>query len=310
MVHRSYVVQAQVLTEINSNEYSRITLDRLSNLNRNYPSISVTALPLSGVYSRYLFGFDKIDESLYVLNNETKYKDYLYFNENLKATIYNSIGLNDSAAYYSELAYNKLPGNPSHYEQYLKTLLKRKDTIQILNSFKNVNFKKDYQFGKIFLAGCLNLNFNNNTIKAYADTINSLYPDNTEIRVLTQYTLFGENNVKKALDLSLQATDLVSKNNFKDALFIFQNASELNPMDYTHFENAGFCAFKLNNFEEAINNFLIVIDSLNPGTGKSEYLLGLSYSKTGNSKMACKYLYQSTKHNFKPAFSNYARICK
>ena len=160
------------------------------------------------------------------------------------------------------------------------------------------------------MAGCLNLNFNNNTIKAYADTINSLYPDNTEIRVLTQYTLFGENNVKKALDLSLQATDLVSKNNFKDALFIFQNASELNPMDYTHFENAGFCAFKLNNFEEAINNFLIVIDSLNPGTGKSEYLLGLSYSKTGNSKMACKYLYQSTKHNFKPAFSDYARICK
>ena len=309
-IHKSYILQASILTEINSNQYTENTYNRLKTTNTNFPSVSVTTLPMSGVLARYHYAFGNIKESLDVINNQTIFKDYIYFNENLKAIIYNELNVRDSSYYYAKMAHINLPGNANHYEQYVKNLVALKDSSELIKSFDPLKFKKDFQFSKVFLAACLALKVDKTQILKQLDFIQVNYNDNSEIRLMTEYLRYGIDNVQKAIQLSQLADQNFDSNKIDKALELYIQASKLNPSSYTNFENAGFCYFKLNKYEESIPYFQKVITDLNPNTGKSEYLLGTVFLELGEKEKACNYLYKSSKLNFKAALSAYARICK
>ena len=57
--------------------------------------------------------------------------------ESLKAEIYHSLGIRDSSYYFSKLAYEGLPQNAKHYQQYIKELVYRKDYDKINEIFVN-----------------------------------------------------------------------------------------------------------------------------------------------------------------------------
>ena len=309
-IHKSYILQASILTEINSNQYTENTYNRLKTTNTNFPSVSVTTLPMSGVLARYHYAFGNIKESLDVINNQTIFKDYIYFNENLKAIIYNELNVRDSSYYYAKMAHINLPGNANHYEQYVKNLVALKDPSELIKSFDPLKFKKDFQFSKVFLAACLALKVDKTQILKQLDFIQANYNDNSEIRLMTEYLMYGMENVQKSIQLSQLADQNFDSDKINQALDLYIQASKLNPSAYTNFENIGFCYFKLAKYQEALPYFLRVVEELNPKTGKSEYLLGNTYFQLGNKKKACTYLYRSTKLNFKASFSDYSRICK
>lgn len=309
-IHKSFILQASILSEINSNKFTDNTYNRLKSTNIKFPSVSVTTLPMSGVLAKYHYAFGNIQEALDVLNTQASYKDYIYFNENLKSIIYNELKLRDSSFHYARLAFTNLPGNANHYEQYVKNLVALKDSTALINSFRPSSFIKDYQFSKVFLSACLALDIRDELIVEELDLIKKYYSSNSEIKLMVEYLQHGIDNVNQSIELTKMA-DLKFDNNLLDqALKLYVEATNLNPSAYTNFENAGFCYFKLNKFKESIPFFQKVIEDLNPMTGKSEYLLGNAFFELGDNEKACNYLHKSSKLNFKPAFSEYARICK
>jgi tetratricopeptide (TPR) repeat protein len=208
------------------------------------------------------------------------------------------------------MAHINLPGNANHYEQYVKNLVALKDPSELIKSFDPLKFKKDFQFSKVFLSACLALNISKNQILEQLDFIESYHIENSEVRLMTEYLRYGIENVQRSIQFSQLADQNFDSGKINEALDLYIKASKLNPSAYTNFENIGFCYFKLENYREAIQYFLQVVEELNPKTGKSEYLLGNAYFQLGNKKKACTYLYRSTKLNFKASFSDYSRICK
>ena len=310
MIHRSYVVQTAILSELNTNKFSSNTFDLLKYMNRSYPNVTVTSLPMSGVYARYLFSFDDTKTALEVIDNETEFKDYTYYAENLKAIIYRSIGIQDSSFYYAKQAYLNMPGNANHYEQYIRSLLAQKDSLSIVSSLKNVSYKSDVQFAHVFMSACLSLNFSNDSVKYYSKEFKKLYSNNEEASLMADYLVYGQKNIQISFEIAKQAQSFFENENYEKAEELFNYAIELNPVDYSNFENLGFTYFKTGRYSEAIEMFKKVIDDFSPKTGKSEYLLGLSYENIGDNKLACKFLYESEKFNFKLAFSESLRLCK
>ena len=310
MIHRSFVVQTSILSELNTNKFSSNTFELLKYMNRSYPNASVTSLPMSGIYARYLFSFDETKSALEVLNNEVEFKDYTYYGENLKAIIYRSIGIQDSSFYYSKLAYTNMPGNANHYEQYVKSLLSKKDTLSIVSSLKDVNYKSDIQFAQVFMSACLSLNFSNDSVKKYSKELKNIFLESDEVSLMADYLVYGQKNIQISFDIAKQAQSYFENANFEKSEELFKYAIELNPVDYSNYENLGFTYFKLAHYSDAIQMFEKVISEFSPKTGKSEYLLALSYQNIGDNKSACRLLNESQKFNFKLAFSESLRLCK
>lgn len=310
MIHRSYVIQTSILSELNTNKFTSNTFELLKYMNRDYPNISVTSLPMSGIYARYLFAFDDTNQALEVLNNESNFKDYTYYGENLKAIIYRSIGVQDSSFHYSKLAYSNMPGNANHYEQYIKSLLSQQDSLSIVSSLKDVNYKSDVQFAQVFLSACLSMNISNDSVMKYSKELKDIYSESDEVSLMADYLVYGQQNIQISFEIAKQAQSYFENENFDKSEELFKYAIELNPEDYSNYENLGFTYFKLEKYSLAIEMFEKVISDFSPNTGKSEYLLALSYNNIGDNVKACKLLYDSQKLNFKLAFSEAMRLCK
>ena len=292
-VYRSYVLQASILTEINSGSYNEGTLNKLTNINKQFPNITITSLPIQAIYGKYLFAFDRYSEALDA-TNKINFTDYSHFSSNLKAIIYNKLGVQDSALFYSKLAFSNLPGNVTHFEQYIRALYKNMDSDEIISAYKKTLFSKDEQFPTIFFPTVLALGVKNDSILNYlAKKAKVDYPSSDKVRMFADYVLYGEDNVKNAVQKSEEASILVSNKDYQSALELYKEAINLNPSDYTHYENSGICNYYLSDFNSAIPFFQKVIDSFNINNGKSEYFLGLSYNTIGKKDLACKTLYNS-----------------
>ena len=104
-------------------------------------------------------------------------------------------------------------------------------------------------------------------------------------------------SVNKSLDLEDQATREYNNSNFNLAAKIYEEASELNPINSDLFENSGISYFQASDYDNALRMLSKVTDSLskiNPKTGKSEFVMSQSYYNLGDFVRACDYAYKSS----------------
>ena len=87
-------------------------------------------------------------------------------------------------------------------------------------------------------------------------------------------------------------------------------AINLNPIEYTHYENAGISNYKFGYYDRAITQLKYVIDSLNPKTGKSEFIIANLYKELEDYDNACKYIYLSSKLDYKDSYRLIGEYCK
>jgi Tfp pilus assembly protein PilF len=302
-------LQSDLIREFNENKYTDATLSKV--LNRKdflFPNLTATAMPLNVFYARYYHMSNDNITALKMLNTPLNDNPYLYTYETLKATIFQSLGVNDSALFYSKKAFYGLPGNAVNFELYVKSLLRLKDTLNIKKAFDDVSVKSDPQFWTLYFAAILNLKAENDTeLDNQANQAKKLFPSNDQVQVISNFIIYGQDNIE--LSVKYNDSALVSFNNkdFKKSALFYSLASKLNPSDYTFHENTGVSFYQLKEYENSLSYFKTVIDSLNPNTGKSEYLMGLSLIALGRNQEACSYLEKSTYLNFKPAFSELSK---
>ena len=118
-----------------------------------------------------------------------------------------------------------------------------------------------------------------------------------------------EERIQKAIEANKIASELYDSGKIRESAIKYAEASELNPLEYTYFENAGITNFQFGYFEEAIPFLQHVVDSINPGTGKSEFVLAQVYKELGDLDKACEYIYASSRFDYKESFRKIGEYC-
>ena len=109
-------------------------------------------------------------------------------------------------------------------------------------------------------------------------------------------------NVNESIRLDGEAEAKYLNSDFKSAGETYEKAGEYNPLEYSYFENAGISYFQSGYYDKAIKNLTKVIDSLNPGSGKSEFVIAQSYGELGNKTIACEYAIKSGEFDYRESF--------
>ena len=313
LVYKSYVVQYDLLSEFNSQKYTEETTASFNTLNTDFPNIGVTTIPIDHLISKYYFLSEDYEKAFSLIESGNKANPFLKAGALFKSEIYDHLGVRDSALFYSKEAFTKMPRTPRHFLFYAKNLVKVDSLNELLKAYKQIENENDTQFHSTFI-----VSLNEFIDVKKKDSLNGVvlklkqrFIDSEIIRVSVDHYLYGIDNVKKSIEFSKIANDFFSKSMFYESLNNFTEASELNPGDYTNFENTAYIYIQLEQYDKAIPILLDIIkNKFRSVKGKSEFLLGLSYVKTNNKEEGCKYLNISKKLNFPDSYSYINKFCK
>lgn len=307
--YHSAKIQNFVINELNSGgkTLKKSNYELLKNLDKSFPNLSATALPMYSVQALYDDAFGDTQSALINANKARGVNPYLMFNESVLAQIYKKIGLKDSAHFYSKTAYRNLPGNGKHFLQYANTLIEQNNFQELIPEYFNSKFKSDINFKKVFLGAVVGKNLLSRRIDSMA--IIEQYSKNDELRLLSLYVLNDKEPVKSAFKSTETAKKYVEINNYDKAIELYKSALINNPFDFKSTEELAFLLILQNRYKEAIKYLNQIVDNNYTNKTEAYYGLGLSYYDIGDNINACKYLEYAINFNSKKAQNLHEKIC-
>ena len=310
-IYDSYKIQALVTEDFNNRKYDKENFVYLQNTDIEFPNLSATAFPMYALLANYHLMFGENDEAIKLLDKNKNVNPFLRVKESIKAETYYRLGIRDSSYKYAKIAYEGLPKNARHFQQYLAELTWRKDIDEINRVFLKSKAKDNHEYWLFYFSAVINLkNDNSEKIDSLANVALSKFPKNDRIKTIAGYILYGQENIKKSYQLNQEAISSFENSDFQTAYTKFIEAAELNPIDYSFNENAGMSLIKMNDYQRATMYLKRSLNSKDKkDDGKTEYGLGLCYKELNQKSESCKYLTISMEKNYKPAFSLYAAIC-
>lgn len=114
------------------------TADEIMNI-PSIPNIGVTGIPIAALQANYFFSEARFNEAVKLLNEATLVNRYLHFSDFMMAKYFMSQKSYDSVYYYSKKAFYGWPKNIEHYKMFNNILVRRKDTLEILQAFDSIN---------------------------------------------------------------------------------------------------------------------------------------------------------------------------
>lgn len=256
-------------------------------VNPKFPSIPNLAennIPINDTKAWYLFRAQKYDEALYLLNQDKNANPYSMSKEWLKASIYTSRGMIDSAHYYSNKGFFIRPRSLSLFNIISRTSVPLNDTTTIQKAFKQYRKYRDEPHAwKIYMRSLFAVHYDRTELIQLADSLAKVYPNDGEI----QHTRFF-----------IRAGFAGMKRDFPEALENLLGIMKLNPNDFENMENIGLTYYFMQDYSSAAPFFKRVVDSRVYPNGKSEFYLGNCLLHLGRKEEACKYLYVSANRNY------------
>lgn len=312
VIFENYRIQTGITFDFNRQEFKSDNYQKLKISDREIPNLTGTAFPLYALLAKYQIMFKDYDEALSILHENNNVNPYLRIKESLLAEAYNILGIRDSSYYYSKIAYENLPLNSRHFQQYITELTYKKDLAKINETFLKSRAKSNYQFWLFYFSSVINLK--NEKSKPLIDSLAreaiKKFPKNENIKIVTSYILVGQEKVKESYKLFREGITYFEKSNFDLSSERFISAYKLNPLDYSFSENAGMSLIKEQKFKDALEYFKISADYMDkPDDGKSEFGLAYCYKELNQKKLACEYFVKSKGKNYKPAFGYSSSYC-
>lgn len=259
-------------------------------VNPKFPSIPNLAennIPINDTKAWYLFRSQKYDEALYLLNQDKNANPYSMSKEWLKASIYTSRGMIDSAHFYSKKGFFIRPRNLSLFNIISRTSVPLNDTTTIQKAFKEYKKYRDEPHAwRIYMRSLFAVHYDRTELLQLADSLAKVYPNDSEI----QHTRFF-----------IRAGFAGMKRDFPEALENLLGIMKLNPNDYENMENIGITYYFLKDYNSAASYFKRVVDARVYPNGKSEFYLGNCLLQLGRKEEACKYLYVASNRNYQGA---------
>ena len=143
-----------------------------------------------------------------------------------------------------------------------------------------------------------------------ANTAKKIFKGNQEFEALYRQIFLGQEKVNKAALFSRNGLEYFNNSDFENAAREFEKALALNPLDYAYFENAATSNYMIRNFDKALNQINKVINLLNPGNGKCEYIKALIFIRLGDPVGACPLLETSISSGFTQSNKLLEQYCR
>ena len=316
-VYESLKVQKYVMGEIDADP--KMALDEVKSAFPMFPNLSTSTLPIKALVARYYFRDKMYDESMRLLNESENVNPALHYNDFIRTAIYAAKQNYDSTAYYAYRAFYNWPRATSYYKNALFAAAKKKDTVEI-NKVYNV-YKKyrdggeavnQYLMAMYEVKGGADKNMLNILDSAYVHFPKDTVPLLNAKNLLSRGVLGGQGSGQAVFtnQYSTEGGKLFAKGKYTQAANMYIKASNAEPNNYTHYENAAICYYTNKNFEKSIPYFDKAASFSNNNTGKSEFFKAMSLVSMGKNAEACGPLQAAKKKNYPDIDKFIALYCK
>jgi tetratricopeptide (TPR) repeat protein len=276
--------------------------------------------PIDAIKARYFIEDKKYDEALVLLNRSAGVNPYIAYNEYLKGHIFLATNRPDSAFYYAKIAFNKRPRSKAIYFLLNAACLNLKDSITIEKTFREMILRRNEPWAwEEYITSLFILKADKQKLMAITDSALKLFTMRltqrlNQIKADLQNMLSDTNRIQKAdiqkyQQLITEATESYNKKNYTMAIRDFKKAAEMNPGDYTNYENTGLSYYFLFDFKSAMPWFDKVIQMKSSTDGKSEFFKALCLIYLNKRAEACPWLKIANAKNYKDAKSYLASNC-
>jgi len=295
-------IQPFLIADLNEGMH-RYSLSDAIKADLNFPSLSGPTQPIKMLVGRYYRNEDSIDTAKKLFLDAIKDNPYIKSPQAQLAYLYLDIEEFDSAYYYAKDAFNGIPNNNVHRDIFFKTLVQRKDTLELKESFE------------------LLLELSPNNSSHWLGYLDSRYqivgPQDPEIlelipRFENQFPDFDKRVVdgikvianSELQDLSFGASfaelgdNLFEEGDYLMAAQHYEIAISYAEYEYAFYENAAISYYLGERYDKAANYFTKVIDEFEINDGKSEFYLGILLIELDSINKGCDYLLKSSKLGF------------
>ncbi len=260
-IYKSYVIQKGLLTDFNTGS-EQVTLSNIeeSSFNYNFPNLGATGLPVKSMVSKYYFKEGDFKMAFKLLDSSRNESPYSKINEAYYADYFFQLGINDSAVYYSKIAFEKIPNNQMHFRLYLKAIATEGDIKGIIKAFERIKdngndnlwidfFGAMYQFREEY-------DMTSYIEEARNHFSNQKNMNSEKISYLCNIIEYGEKEFTLITEKINKADLYFNERKYDEAIKLYTSVLESsldNNFDLTY--NIGICFYSLKNFEEALNYF-------------------------------------------------------
>ena len=146
-------------------------------------------------------------------------------------------------------------------------------------------------------------------MKKNIDSLIEAFPEDEDFKELEKFIRIGKEKFTKSIEFYLAGEENFNQGNFILAIENYQDAINLDPAEYSYYENIAICYQKIGDTYNAYKYFDIVIDSLNPKTGKSEFYKAVNLLEDKELNKGCFLLEKSLKYGFSAAKNVSDQFC-
>ncbi len=303
------VNQEKILQIISTGDYE-FDNDYRDRISSGYPSVSSTVIPFKSILGAHWIVRDSIDKGLELLKQGQKDNPYLGFTDMIYASLFESVGMTDSFAFYARRAFSKLPNAPSHYVLLSKVFIMEEkfDSLEIV--FDKIKDRvNDYQIWQLYLSSAIKNRekFDSLTLIDNAKIAKLKYNHHEEIRLLADYMIYGEDNINQQVILKKQAIDSFSTNPVY-SIKIMKDILEQNGNIF-NYETLIEMYFRNNEYSKVISLYdeMIILEMTDLKAVIIEFI-AISYINTNNIQYGCYLAKQLDQANYNLS-SSIAQVC-
>lgn len=292
-VYESMLGQMRINTDMLSTAPS-MSYEEVEKKLPNIPNLNAFCFPIGVIKSRYLINEKKYKNAIDLLEQCRNHAPQFSINEFYTAQAYRGLERFDSALWWTKKAFEFRPRATNNYTLLNQLLTEIKDSTALDVAFKEIRmYRNEPWIWKTHIVSLMYSGASSHKINKLIDSAVALFPANSELQNLSKSLSFEK--AKSSLDA---ATLAFKRGDFNQAVLQFIKTSELNPYDYSNFENVGMSYYAKKDFENAIVWFDKVIKMSSTADTKSVFFKAQSLKALGKIPEACKVIEAAIRNNY------------
>ena len=284
--YESLKIQKYVMGEINADpKYATDSAKALPNI----PNLSTSALPIKALIARYHIRDKNYPEAIQLLNESYNDNPFIHYNDFLLTSIYAALGKYDSTLLYAKRAFYNWPRATSYYKNIMFAAVRNKDALELKKAFdtsvKYYNMPltwEQYIFYELKSKTTEELN-------VLLDSAIKKFPggDFNKTKAIINS---GGVVVPNTTNFAVLGVQSYQKGKYAQAAEYYKKAIEVEPNNYTHYENVAICLYTVQKYDACIPYFEKASQFKENNTGKSEFFKAMALISIGKKDLACSSL--------------------
>ena len=278
-------------------------IELIDDFQDSFPNITNATIPIKIAKANYFIQKKEYSKAKQLIIEGQMHNPYLGFGDFLMARIYFEQKQLDSALYFIEKAYDKIPANTGHVALYQGILKESKMTNKLNEIFERTKFLNDELIWVNHFSTLIedstkvsNKSFSKND-EIYAKEAINLFPDNVILKSADLIINKGLESVEVAVNLDLKAGEYYDNAQYELAIENWILAAKIVDSDDSYYLNIALSYCQLEEYNKALAALKIIETKgiSNSKDGMFEFVGGYSFLGLKNLDLACKYLRASSK---------------